>query len=101
MTLYKWQCYTEKDVQVTVILWKGTNVTQYSSKFLHLLVEDTKGKFIVIENLNPATEYLYNVSMYDGNEHIGTKFSKSYSTNDRGRSNICTYIMLYSYYFYT
>lgn len=70
-------------VQVIVSYSKsGTRVTQ--SSISYSLVNDTNGKLIVIENLDPSSEYHYNVSVFNGNEHIITKLKNIFYTNDKG-----------------
>lgn len=46
------------------------------------LVDNTEGKLIFIENLDPGCEYVYNVSVYDGNGFVMTELNKSFYTND-------------------
>ena len=76
-------------VQVIVSYYKslGLYVPQNSSSN-YSLIEDVSGKLFLLENLDPDSEYIYNVLLYDGKELIFSKVNKTFITNNRGLSII-------------
>ena len=71
-------------VQVIVSYYKssGSYVPQNSSSS-YCLTEDVSGKFIFLENLDPGSEYLYNISVYEENEHVISEVNKTFYTNNK------------------
>ena len=72
-------------VQVIVSYYKssGSYVPQNNSSS-YSLIEDVSGKLIFLENLDPGSEYLYNISMYKRNEHVISEVNKTFYTNSKG-----------------
>ena len=74
-------------VQVIISYYKssGSYVPQNSSSNYYLN-KDVSGKLFLLENLDPGSEYIYNVLLYDGKELIFFKVNKTFNINNRGLS---------------
>ena len=72
-------------VQVIVSYYKssGSYVPQNSSGS-YSLIEDVSGKLFFFENLDPGSEYLYNISIYDGKELVIVEINKTFYTENKG-----------------
>ena len=77
-------CSSDK-VQVIVSYYKssGLYILQNSSGS-YCLAGDVSGKLFFIENLDPGSEYVYDISVYNGNELEIEDVNKTFFTNDKG-----------------
>ena len=74
-------------VQVIVSYYKSSDlnyVSQNNSSSSYCLPGDVSGKHFLIENLDPGSEYVYNISVYNGNEVVIIEVNKTFFTNIKG-----------------
>ena len=73
-------------VQVIVSYYKssGSYVPQNNSSSSYSLLEDVSGKLFFIDKLDPGSEYVYNISVYNGNELAIVEVNKTFFTNIKG-----------------
>ena len=72
-------------VQVIISYYKSSRSSvPHNSSSSYYLIEDVNGKLIFLDNLDPGSEYLYNISIYEGNEHIISEVNKTFYTSNRG-----------------
>ena len=78
-------CSSDK-VQVIISYYKSSdlNYVSHNSSSSYCLVGDVSGKLFFIENLDPGTEYIYNISVYNGNELAIVEVNKTFFTNIKG-----------------
>ena len=50
----------------------------HNSSNSYCLVGNVSGKLLFIENLDPGTEYIYNISVYNGNEFVNVEVNKTF-----------------------
>ena len=60
----------------------GSYVPQNNSSN-YSLIEDVSGKLIFLENLDPGSEYIYSISVYEGNEDVISEVNKTFYTNSK------------------
>ena len=72
-------------VQVIISYYKTSILSlPQNSSSSYSLNEDVSGKLFFLKNLDPGSEYLYNISMYDGKELIIVEVNKTFNTNNSG-----------------
>ena len=76
-------------VQVIVSYYKssGSYVPQNSSSN-YSLIEDVSGKLFFLEDLDPGSEYLYNISIYNEKQLVISEVNKTFYTSNRSMCNI-------------
>ena len=57
------------------------NYVSHNSSSSYYLAGDVSDKLFFIENLDPGTEYVYNISVYNGNELAIVEVNKTFFTN--------------------
>ena len=62
----------------------GSYVPQNNSSSSYSLLEDVSGKLFFIDKLDPGSEYVYNISVYNGNELAIVEVNKTFFTNIKG-----------------
>ena len=78
--MWKKSCNNSIQVEVSYVKLGSCNSQRYEIN--HLIVDNTEGKLIFIENLDPGSEYVYNVSVCDRNGFVMTELNKSFYTNE-------------------
>ena len=73
-------CNNSLQVEVSYIKLGSCNTQRIEINYS--IVDNTEGKLVYIENLDPASEYAYNISVYDGNGFVMTEINKSFYTSD-------------------
>ena len=75
-------CSSDK-VQVIISYYKSSDLkyVSHNSSGSYYLAGDVSGKLFFIENLDPGTEYVYNISVYNGNELAIVEVKKTFFTN--------------------
>ena len=76
-------------VQVIISYYKSSRSSvPHNSSSSYYLIEDVSGKLFFLEDLDPGSEYLYNISIYDGKQLVIMEENKTFYTNNRGMCNI-------------
>ena len=70
-------------VQVIISYYKTLILSlPQNSSSSYSLNEDVSGKLFLLKNLDPGSEYFYNISMYNGKELVIVEVNKTFNTNN-------------------
>ena len=83
-------CSSDK-VQVIISYYKSSdlNYVSHNGNSSYYLAGDVSGKLFFIDNLDPGTEYVYNISVYNGNELAIVEVNKTFFTNIKSMGINC------------
>ena len=80
----KWNSPCIDRVRVLVSYYKSSrSFVPKNSSSSYSLTEDVNGKLFFLMNLDPSSEYLYNISVYDGKELVIAEVNRTFYTGKK------------------